>query len=162
FRSPIVAAHTAVCADRRRDPRSGHRRERDGLQYREHGGAPPPSVPSRRRHRSDPAPDARWQQRQFSDARLSRVARAARRILGPDSVRMFGPVDIYLILPVPLTSDDRTNSFRVIARVAPGTSRTQAEAQIDTMARREAQQRPALTNMPEGVVLRSLQEDLVG
>jgi len=78
-----------------------------------------------------------------------------------DAVRVFSPADIYLSLPVPEVSNDRTNSYRVIARVPPGTSRTQAEAQIDTVARREAQLHPSLTNMPQGVVLRSLHDELV-
>lgn len=79
----------------------------------------------------------------------------------PDAVRAFSPADIYLSLPVPQVSNDRTNSYRVIARVAPGTSRAQAEALIDTIARREAQLRPSLTNMPQGIVLRSLQDEFV-
>jgi len=40
-------------------------------------------------------------------------------------------------------------------------SRAQAEFQIDTIARRHAQASASLTNMPQGVVLRSLQEDFV-
>jgi len=81
--------------------------------------------------------------------------------VAPDSVRAFSPADVYLILPVPSSSNDRTNSYRVLARVAPGVSRTQAEAQIDTIARREAQLRPSLTNMPQGIVLQSLQDEFV-
>jgi putative ABC transport system permease protein len=68
---------------------------------------------------------------------------------------------MYLSLPVPTASRDRTNSFQVLARIAPGVSRTQAEAQIDTIARHHAQASASLTNMPQGVVLRSLQEEFV-
>ena len=49
----------------------------------------------------------------------------------------------------------------MLARVASGVSRAQAEAQVDTIARRHAQASPSLTNMPQGVVLRSLQEEFV-
>jgi putative ABC transport system permease protein len=79
----------------------------------------------------------------------------------PDTVRTFSPADMYLSLPVPEASSDRTNSFQVLARVARGISRVQAEAQIDTIARRHAQASASLTNMPQGIVLRSLQEDAV-
>ncbi len=81
--------------------------------------------------------------------------------VAPDAVRAFGPAEMYLSLPVPRASRDRTNSFQVLARVASGSSRAQAEAQIDTIARRHAKASASLTNMPQGVVLRSLQEDFV-
>jgi predicted permease len=79
----------------------------------------------------------------------------------PDAVRAFSSAEMYLSLPVPTASRDRTNSFQVLARIAPGVSRTQAEAQIDTIARHHAQASASLTNMPQGVVLRSLQEEFV-
>lgn len=81
--------------------------------------------------------------------------------IAPDTVRTFSPADMYLSLFLPEASSDRTNSFQVLARIAPGVSRAQAEAQIDTIARRHAQASASLTNMPQGVVLRSLQEDAV-
>ena len=81
--------------------------------------------------------------------------------IAPDIVRTFSPADIFLSLPLPEASSDRTNSFQVLARIAPGVSRTQAEAQIDTIARRHAEASASLTNMPDGIVLRSLQEDAV-
>ena len=81
--------------------------------------------------------------------------------VAPDTVRAFGPAEMYLSLPVPRASRDRTNSFQVLARVASGSSRAQAEVQIDTTARRHAKASASLTNMPQGVVLRSLQEDFV-
>jgi putative ABC transport system permease protein len=81
--------------------------------------------------------------------------------VAPDAVRAFSPAEMYLSLPVPNASSDRTNSFQVLARIAPGVSREQAEVQIDTIARRHAQASASLTNMPQGVVLRSLQEDFV-
>src|SRR4029453_2151332 len=81
--------------------------------------------------------------------------------VAPDTVRTFSPADLYLSLPLPEASTDRTNSFQVLARIAPGVSRAQAEAQIDTIARRHAQASASLTNMPQGIVLRSLQEDAV-
>jgi putative ABC transport system permease protein len=76
-------------------------------------------------------------------------------------VHAFSPADVYLSLPVPEASTDRTNSFQVLGRVAPGVSRVQAEAQVDSIARRHAQESPSLTNMPQGVVLHSLQDDFV-
>jgi putative ABC transport system permease protein len=81
--------------------------------------------------------------------------------VAPDVVRAFSPAEMYLSLPVPKASTDRTNSFQVLARIAPGVSREQAEVQIDTIARRHAQASASLTNMPQGVVLRSLQENFV-
>jgi putative ABC transport system permease protein len=81
--------------------------------------------------------------------------------VAPDAIRAFSAAEIYMSLPVPEASSDRTNSFQVLGRVAHGVSRAQAEAQIDTIARRHAQASAALTNMPRGVVLRSLQEDWV-
>jgi putative ABC transport system permease protein len=81
--------------------------------------------------------------------------------VAPDIARTFSPADMYLSLPLPEASTDRTNSFQVLARIAPGVSQAQAEAQIDTIARRHAQASASLTNMPQGIVLRSLQEDAV-
>ena len=81
--------------------------------------------------------------------------------VAPDAVRAFSPADMYLSLPVPAASRDRTNSFQVLARIAPGVSRTQAEAEIDTIARRHAQASASLTNMPQGVVLPSLRDEFV-
>ncbi len=82
--------------------------------------------------------------------------------IAPDSLEAFSPAGVYLILPMPEASDDRANSFQVLARVALGISRAEAEAQIDGIARREAAQHASLTNMPDGIVLRSLQEEFVG
>src|SRR5262249_4195955 len=48
--------------------------------------------------------------------------------IAPDSMRAFGKADVYLSLPVPAASADRTNSFQVLARVAPGVSLEQAAA----------------------------------
>jgi putative ABC transport system permease protein len=81
--------------------------------------------------------------------------------VAPDSLTAFTPAEIYLSLPVPQASIDRTNSFQVLARVAGGATRGQAEAQIDAIARREAARSASLTNMPQGVVLRSLQDEFV-
>ena len=81
--------------------------------------------------------------------------------IAPNAAGAFSPAEIYLTLPVPATSTDRTNSFRVVARVAPGVGRARAEAEVDAIARRHARSSPSLTNMPQGVVLRSLQEDFV-
>jgi predicted permease len=81
--------------------------------------------------------------------------------VAPDAVGAFSQAEVYLSLPVPAASRDRTNSFQVLARIAPGVSRAQAEVQIDTIARRHAQASASLTNMPQGVVLRSLQEEFV-
>ena len=47
----------------------------------------------------------------------------------------------------------------MLARVADGVSRSQAEAHLDTIARSHAEASASLTNMPQGIVLRALQED---
>jgi putative ABC transport system permease protein len=82
--------------------------------------------------------------------------------VAPDSLEAFSPAGVYLILPLPDASADRANAFQVLARVAPGVVREEAEAQVDVIARQEAAQHRSLTNMPDGIVLRSLQEELVG
>ena len=79
--------------------------------------------------------------------------------VAPDTVRAFSAAEVYLSLPVPDVSTDRTNSFQVLGRVAPGVGRPRAEAQIDTIARRHAQANASLTNMSQGIVLHSLQDD---
>jgi putative ABC transport system permease protein len=65
--------------------------------------------------------------------------------VAPDAVRAFSPADMYLSLPVPTASESRANSFQVLGRVAPGVGLSQAEAQVDTIARRHAQTSAALT-----------------
>ena len=74
--------------------------------------------------------------------------------VAPDAVRAFSPAEMYLSLPVPEASTDRTNSYQVLGRVTPGVGLSQAEAQIDAIARRHAQASASLTNMPQGIVLR--------
>ena len=111
--------------------------------------------------------DAFWRRRFASDPGIIgtslTVGGQPYTVIGvaPDTVRAFGPAEMYLSLPVPRASRDRTNSFQVLARVASGSSRAQAEVQIDTTARRHATASASLTNMPQGVVLRSLQEEFV-
>jgi putative ABC transport system permease protein len=78
--------------------------------------------------------------------------------VAPDAVRAFSPAEMYLSLPVPTASADRANSYQVLGRVAPDVGLLQAEAQVDTIARRHAEASAALTNMPLGIVLRSLQD----
>jgi hypothetical protein len=68
--------------------------------------------------------------------------------VAPDAVRAFSPADMYLSLPVPTASEARTNSYQVLGRVAPDVGLPQAEAQIDTIARRHAEASASLTNMP--------------
>ncbi len=79
----------------------------------------------------------------------------------PDAVRAFSAAEMYLSLLVPQASVDRTNSFRVIARLQSGSALHQVEARLDTIARHHADANPSLTNMPQGIVLRSLQEGIV-
>jgi putative ABC transport system permease protein len=81
--------------------------------------------------------------------------------VAPDAMEAFSPADVYLSLPVPAASAARTNSFQVLARIASGVDRAQAQGQVDTIARRHAKASPSLTNMPQGVVLLSLQEEIV-
>ena len=78
--------------------------------------------------------------------------------VAPDAVRAFSPADMYLSLPVPAASTSRTNSFQVIGRVAHDVGVSRAEAQLDAVARRHAQANASLTNMPQGIVLQSLQD----
>jgi predicted permease len=78
--------------------------------------------------------------------------------VAPDTVRAFSSADMYLSLPVPIASTSRTNSYQVLARVAPGVGLSRAQAQLDIVARRHAQENAPLTNMPQGIVLRSLQD----
>jgi len=78
--------------------------------------------------------------------------------VAPDTVQAFSRADMYLSLPVPQASSERTNSFQVLGRIAPGVGRAQAELQVDAIARRSAQSDAALTNMPQGIVLQGLQD----
>jgi putative ABC transport system permease protein len=120
-------------------------------------GAPPTAVITRafwsRRFASDPA---------IVGSTLT-VAGEPFTVIGvaPDAVRAFSSADVYLSLPVPEASRDRTNSFQVLARVADDVSRSHAEAQLDIIARSHAEASASLTNMPQGIVLRALQEDFV-
>jgi predicted permease len=77
----------------------------------------------------------------------------------PDVLRVYIPADIFLCLPVPGESTERTNSFQVFGRLKPGISEKQAEAQIDALARRLAHNDP-LTNMNRGLVLWLLRKQL--
>jgi putative ABC transport system permease protein len=81
--------------------------------------------------------------------------------IAPDTVQAFSHADMFLSLAVPRVGGERTNSYQVIGRVAPGVGRERAEAQIDSIARRSAQAEPSLTNMPQGIVLHALQDDFV-
>jgi predicted permease len=108
-----------------------------------------------------------WQQRFGSDpgliGRAVTVGGQPHTVVGiaPDAVQAFSRADMFLSLAVPRASGERTNSFQVIGRIAPGVGRERAEAQIDSIARRSAQAEPALTNMPQGIVLHALQDDFV-
>jgi putative ABC transport system permease protein len=81
--------------------------------------------------------------------------------VAPETMRTFMPSDVYLSLPVPRESSDRTNGFTVIGRLQPGRTLARAESQVNTIAQRYAQSSP-LTNMPLGLVLRPLQEEIAG
>lgn len=81
--------------------------------------------------------------------------------IAPDLMRTFMPSDVYLSLPVPRESSDRTNGFTVIGRLRPEYSLAQAESQVNAIGQRFAQSSP-LTNMPHGLVLRPLQEEIAG
>jgi predicted permease len=111
--------------------------------------------------------DGFWRQRFGSDPSLIgrplRVGGQSYTVIGvaPDSGQAFSRAEMFLSLAVPAASNDRTNSFQVIGRIASGVSRTQAEAEIDPIARRSAGMEPSLTNMPQGIVLRALQDDFV-
>jgi predicted permease len=82
--------------------------------------------------------------------------------VAPDSVAAFIAADMYAALAVPAVSNDRANAFQVLARLAPGVALPEAQARMDAVARGHAARDPALTNMPLGVVLRPLHEDIVG
>lgn len=77
----------------------------------------------------------------------------------PDFVRLYLPADIFLCLPVPNESTERTNSFQVIGRLKAGISEQQAEAQMGTLAHRLAKNDP-LTNMSQGLALWPLRKQL--
>jgi putative ABC transport system permease protein len=81
--------------------------------------------------------------------------------IAPDLMRAFMPAEVYLSLSVPRESADRTNGFHVIGRLKPGLTLEQAEGQVNAIARRHAQSSP-LTNMPYGIVLRRIQEEIGG
>ncbi len=81
--------------------------------------------------------------------------------VAPDVMRAFMPADVYLSLPVPLESSDRTNGFTVIGRLRSRLTLAQAESRVDAVAQRRAQTSPP-TNMPYGVVLRPLPEEIGG
>jgi putative ABC transport system permease protein len=108
-----------------------------------------------------------WRQRFAADpaivGRSMTIGGRSYTVIGvaPDAVQAFSRADIYLSLAVPAASSDRTNSFQVLGRVAPGVNRPQAERHIDAIARRAAQSNPSLTNMPRGIVLDALQDTLV-
>src|SRR5262249_13746632 len=67
--------------------------------------------------------------------------------------------DVYLSLPVPKISADRANGYQVLGRIVPRMSRAEAEAQVNAVALRHAQTSP-LTNMPQGIVLQRLQDEI--
>jgi predicted permease len=73
--------------------------------------------------------------------------------VAPDLIRAFMPADLYLSLPVPRESSDRTNGFTVVGRLQSGHPLAQALPY--------AQNSP-LTNMPHGLVLRPIQEEIGG
>jgi predicted permease len=81
--------------------------------------------------------------------------------VAPDLLRALLKSDVYLSLPVPRESSDRTNGFTVFGRLPPGHKLAQAESQVNTIAQRFAQSSP-LTNMPHGIVLQPLQEEIAG
>jgi len=108
-----------------------------------------------------------WRQRFGSDPSLVgksvTVSGQPHIVIGvaPEAVQAFSRADMFLSLAVPRASSDRTNSFQVIGRIAPGVSRAQAESEIDSIARRSARAEPSLTNMPQGIVLHALQDNFV-
>ncbi len=79
----------------------------------------------------------------------------------PDEMRGFMPSDVYFCLPIPSASIDRTNGFQVVGRLKPGLTLVRAEAEIDTIARHHAEN-SSLTNMPQGILLREIQEEIAG
>ncbi|HEY3454678.1 MAG TPA: ABC transporter permease [Bryobacteraceae bacterium] len=81
--------------------------------------------------------------------------------VAPDLMRAFMPADVYLSLAVPRESSDRTNGFTVIGRLPPGGNLAQTESQVNTIAQRFAHS-SRLTNMPHGIVLRPIQEEIAG
>lgn len=81
--------------------------------------------------------------------------------VAPDNMRGFMPTDIYLCLPIPSQSIDRTNGFQVLGRLKPGLTLARSEAGIDTIARHHAK-KSSLTNMPQGIMLREIREEIAG
>jgi len=95
--------------------------------------------------------------------RMLNIGGEAYNVLGvaPGSMRGFMPSDIYLCLPIPSESTDRTNGFQVVGRLKPGLTLSRAETEIDTTARHHAKS-SSLTNMPQGILLREIQEEIAG
>jgi putative ABC transport system permease protein len=81
--------------------------------------------------------------------------------VAPNRMRGFMPPDVYLCLQVPSASTDRTNGFQVVGRLNSGLTLARAEAEIDALARRHAKN-SSLTNMPQGILLREIQEEIAG
>lgn len=81
--------------------------------------------------------------------------------VAPNEMSGFMPSDVYLCLPIPAVSADRTNGFQVVGRLKPGLSLARAEAEIDAIARQHSKN-SSLTNMPQGTVLREIQEEIAG
>ncbi len=81
--------------------------------------------------------------------------------VAPDLMQAFMASDLYLSLTVPRESSDRTNGFTVVGRLPQGHNLARAESQVNTIAQLFAQSSP-LTNMPHGVVLRPIQEEIAG
>ncbi|HEY1945974.1 MAG TPA: ABC transporter permease [Bryobacteraceae bacterium] len=95
--------------------------------------------------------------------KMLNVSGEAYTVIGvaPNSLSTFTASDIYLCLPVPAASTDRTNGFQVVGRLKPALPLAQAESQIDAIARRHAKT-SSLTNMPQGIVLEQIQEEIAG
>jgi len=75
----------------------------------------------------------------------------------PDKVEIWTP----LALPASATSDWKNRYLRVIARLAPGVTIEQAQAQMNLLTQRLAREHPD-TNTGQGVRLRPLRQEIAG
>lgn len=79
--------------------------------------------------------------------------------VAPDTLHLLMPSDIYVLLPIPQESADRTNGHMVFGRIKAGMNRARAGSELDAIAKRDAKT-SLLTNMAGGLVLASLQDAL--
>ena len=110
--------------------------------------------------------EAYWHRQFASDARVIgstiTFGQRAYTIVGVTPVRYPARSDIYYAEPAATATASRSaHNYRVVGRLAPGTSLAQAQAEMTTIAARLSQQYP-LSNGEKSVAVVPLQEAVVG